>query len=309
MTMKPDKYIKVILGAALCSILISIATVIFSYRFHTASQKSDAAHQHSLQMMQATVDLLENRLAELQSQNTDNSTAQRASESRPIIVHTSRGPNPKQQAALKRLEQIVDSTGLDKLAESENVDPDRLQKMLDDYAYREQVSVHRQRMLEANQQLHRSDESTFDAELDSLYQLARLRGRGDASSEERDNAFNAMLENYPDAYATGMVIAERALAAAFKKDAAGLENYYNMLGANENFTEIVTDRGLEAMPNIQYNLARQYINEGRTEEAGQLIENLEKKYADSYLAVRRRGQRPTLVSTGQVVEKLRQKIE
>ena len=64
--MKPDKYFKVILGAALCSILVSVVAVLFSYRFYTASQKSNAAHQHSLQMMQATVDLLENRLAEIE---------------------------------------------------------------------------------------------------------------------------------------------------------------------------------------------------------------------------------------------------
>jgi hypothetical protein len=120
--MKPDKYFNLILYAAVCSILISVLAVLFSYRLYTASQKSNAAYQHSLQTMQAMIDRFESRLAEVQNQTHGNSTAQRASESRPIIVHTSRGPDEKQQAALKRLEQIVDSTGLNKLAESENVD-------------------------------------------------------------------------------------------------------------------------------------------------------------------------------------------
>ena len=307
--MKTDNYFNVILGVALGSVLISVLTVLFSYRVYTASQKTNAAHQQSLQTMQATIDQLENRLAELNIQKPDDSIARTAPENRPIIVHTSRGPDEKQQAALKRLEQIVDSTGLNKLADSENMDPERLQKMVDEYAYREQVIAHRQRLLDVNQQLHRSDESSFDPELDSLYQLARQRGRGEASAAERDNAFNEMLEKYPDAYATGMVIAERALVAAFRQNTNDLENYYNQLSANENFSGIVTDRGLEAMPNIQYNLARQYIKEGRIEEAGLLIENLEKNYTGSFLAVRSRGRRPNLVPAGQVVERLRRQIE
>ena len=307
--MKSDKYKYIFLGAAICSILISVVAVLFSYRLYTDAQKSNSAHQHSLQTMQAKVDILESRLAELQGQNTGSTIAQGESESRPIIVHTSRGPDPKQQAALKRLEQIVDTTGLDKLAESENVDPDRLQKMIDEYAYREQIDDHRQRMVEVNQQLHRSDEDNFDAELDSLYQVARRRGRGDADAEERDKAFNAMLENYPDAFATGMVIAERALAAAFRQKPAELENYYNLLSANENFGNIVTDRGLEAVPNIQYYLARQYINEGRTEEAKALIDKIEQDHAGSYLDIRRSGRRRNWVTAGEATQGLRQQIE
>ena len=62
-----------------------------------------------------------------------------------------------------------------------------------------------------------------------------------------------------------------------------------MLQGNENFSDVITDRGIEAMPNIEYYLARQYIREGRSEDARALIESLENNYPESLLFIRRRG--------------------
>ena len=45
-----------------------------------------------------------------------------------------------------------------------------------------------------------------------------------------------------------MVIAERALVAAFRQNTADLENYYNQLSANENFADIVTELTLPIGP-------------------------------------------------------------
>jgi len=113
-----------------------------------------------------------------------------------------------------------------------------------------------------------------------------------------------MLAKYPDAYATGMVIAERALRSAFRRDTVEMEKYYKMLRENESFSNVVTDRGIEAIPNVEYYLANQYVREGRSGDAHLMLESLEKNYPESLLFVRRRGRGLTWQPVSQVVPRL-----
>lgn len=117
--------------------------------------------------------------------------------------------------------------------------------------------------------------------------------------------FNKVKSWYPDAYATGMVIAERALRSAIMRDTGGTEKYYAMLDENNNFSNIVTDRGTEAMPNLQNYLANSYIQDGRFEEAQELIESLETNYPDSYVYTRGPNSRPRLQPVQKATDKLR----
>lgn len=197
----------------------------------------------------------------------------------------------KSQEELNKLKEIIASTGLDRLSEKENIDPEILNKIYRDYAEQQKVLDYRQTLTERNAAQHDSDDERFDDELGDLYQRARLRRGEDPESEERKAAFAEMLEKYPDAYATAMVVSERAFVAMWSRDVKGVETYYNMLreGDVEVATNIVTDRGVEAMPNIELYLARQYLRGGREEEAGVLIESLESNYADSMVFSERRG--------------------
>ena len=82
-----------------------------------------------------------------------------------------------------------------------------------------------------------------------------------------------------------------------------------MLRDNENFSHLVTDRGIEAMPNIEYYLACQYHRQGDSDKALAIIEALEKNYPDSLLFTRRAGSGRRWQPVAQVVGDLRRRVE
>jgi hypothetical protein len=117
------------------------------------------------------------------------------------------------------------------------------------------------------------------------------------------------MAKYPDANATGMAIAERALFSGFRNNTSDVEKYYDLLRRNENFLNVVTDRGVEAMPNIEFYLARQYLRQGNTDNALALLESLEKNYPDSRLFTGRFGGSQRWQPASQVIPSLRQEAE
>ncbi len=194
--------------------------------------------------------------------------------------------------SLMRIEGVVDSTGLDALTTNENVDPSVLQEVYDDYVQRRRLTEYHDRMREANTQLHNADREKYDTAVRELYNRARSRGRRNRNNAERDKAFEEMVADYPEANATGMLLAERAIRASFRGETAELEKYYDLIQKNEDPASIVTDRGMRAMPTIEYYLARRYVNEGRYDDARPLIESLEQEFPGSFLFVIQPGSRP-----------------
>lgn len=206
---------------------------------------------------------------------------------------------------LSRLKKIVDATGLNKLANSNDMNPEVLQEIYEERALIKKFNTRRNAMRERNQEQHLSDKDRYDAELNDIYDRARFMGGRSVTREEQDLAFNEMLDKYPDAYATGMLVAERALRSAFRKNFEETEKFYSMLTGNENSANIVTDRGIEALPNIEYYLARQYLREGRTAEAQAMIDSLESNYSDSLVFVGRHGQGTPWQTVDQIIPDLR----
>ena len=88
-----------------------------------------------------------------------------------------------------------------------------------------------------------------------------------------------------------------------------VQEYYDMLRKNDKFSNIVTDRGAEAIPNLENFLANSYIREGRTEEARVFIESLEGEYANSFVVTRGADRRLKWVPAWQVAENLRNLTE
>jgi hypothetical protein len=142
-----------------------------------------------------------------------------------------------------------------------------------------------------------------------LYDRAQLRRRGVGNPEDQENAFNEMLAKFPDAYATGMAIAERGLRSAFLRKGDDVKEYYSMLSENDKFSNIVTDLGTEAMPNLENYLAYSYIQEGRVEDALVFIGLLERKYANSFVLTRGADRRLKWIPASQAAENLRMLIE
>jgi hypothetical protein len=149
------------------------------------------------------------------------------------------------------------------------------------------------------------------SELEELYKAARP-GRGQDTEEgktKRTDALNKLVEEFPDAYSTGVAVAEQALTAALDGNTAQVESYFQTLKESSQYGDIVTDQGIDALPNIQAFLARQYIDQNRIDEAAALLEDLSASHSDSLIMEPTTGGPPKPPRTVQeVVDELHQKL-
>ena len=306
--MKKSKYYSLILLGVFFSVIIGTALFI-SYSSYVASNRVEKKIEKSLGELAQEVNRLKARLETARNQTEDNSTQTYTKISSAVTAGSKKNAVAKEQLAIRRLEKIVESIGLEQLAANQNMDPTILSEIYDEYADRKQVDQRRAQQLKNNRDLHKADADQYGEELMALYERARFRRRGSADTQESDNAFAELIAKYPEAYATGMAIAERALVSGFRRNTSEVEKYYDMLRENDNFSHIVTDRGVEAMPNVEYYLARQYLRQGDNDNALALIESLEKNYPDSLLFTGRTGSGSRWQPVSPVITNLRQQVE
>jgi len=125
----------------------------------------------------------------------------------------------------------------------------------------------------------------------------------------RTSSLNRLVEEFPDAYATGVAVAEQALSEALDGNAGQVESYLQTLRESSQYTDIVTDQGVEAVPNIQMYLARQYLEQNRVDEAAALLDELSTRYPDSLIMEPNTGGPPSPPRTVQeVTTELRQRL-
>ena len=191
---------------------------------------------------------------------------------------------------LGKMENLLAKTGLQDLATNEKVNATLLKDMVQEYAQQKKQEDYKKSLMKLNEEFHNADKEKYDEKLSDLYKKAKFRWRG-GNEKERENAFKELTENYPDAYATGMVIAERALGSVFRNKIDDAEKYYNMLAENENFDQIVVDWGFDAKPTLQIALANKYIEQGKYDKAKSLIDELEKSSADDEFIFSHTGRR------------------
>jgi hypothetical protein len=310
--LKTENSLKFSLGIALLALIICGVAAIYGYRAYDSSRDIQYAFNQSFDQLQQKVSRIGAQLTELSDKlaaaqdQTDGTAAELNSK---ILKPRRPQPSAPQLQSLRQMENILDSTGLAQLAENENVDPDILQQMYDEYAQRKQISAYRQQLLQEDQERLGTDRKNYDEELMSLYELARRRRGSDTDRQTREKAFEEMLEKYPDAYATAKVIAERAVRSAFRRNTTAVEEYYHLLNQDNKFSTVTTDRGMEVLPNIENYLAQQYLRDGRIEDARVLRDSLELNYADSYILSREPGAGWRWLPVSQVVSKLDQQIK
>ena len=285
------------------------AALFFSYKTYRFSTEMDKQYRQSIRQLVQEIASLKDQLAIQGMQAEADSTQIVSRTGNAVALKSKEAPLASQREAVRRLEKIIESTGLEQLAANGTMDPTVLSEMYDEYSEHRHAAEQHEMMLQTNMQLHKADEDRYGPELMALYERARLRRRSDAERQESDRAFAELMAKYPDAYATGMAISERALISGFRRNTSEVEKYYEMLRQNENFAYVVTDRGIEAMPNIEYYLARQYLRQGRIDSAQTLIESLEKNYLDSRLFTGRFGGRQHWQPVSQVIYSLRQEAE
>ena len=183
---------------------------------------------------------------------------------------------------LGKMENLIDKTGLKDLATNETVSASLLKNMVEEYAQQKKQEDYKKTLMKLNEDFHNADNEKYDEKVAQLYEKAKFRFRG-GNNEEREKAFKELTENYPDAYATGMIIAEKAIGSVFRNNIQDAEKYYQMLDENENFDDIVIDWGFKAKPTLQVSLANKYIQEGRYDDAKKIINELENNSEDEYI--------------------------
>ena len=302
--MDPEKIKNVSVIVAVLSAVICMASIFLSYRVYVSSKKLVTVYRDELAVLRQSYQELEK-----QYQSAGNNIGGSPFKKPPLASRRQDESAFDQRKKVQQLEQIISSTGLDQLAANEDLDPTILSKIYEDYALQDLVSNYREQTLAKNRELHQLDRNQYDEELMALYDRARLRRRAAGNAEDQEKAFHEMLAKFPDAYVTGMAIAERGLRAAFLQKGNDVEEYYNMLRENDKFQNIVTDRGTEAMPNLENYLAHRYIRQGRLEDAQIFIESLETKYANSLIVSSGPNRRIKWIPASQAAENLRVLIE
>lgn len=298
------------LGICVSIILAIVFTVTgaLSYRAYSSSSGIEKVYLQSIQSLKEIIDsqdtkivslskqiaVLEGRLTEnfngINSQEKNKFAAK--SDDKLIVLKSEDLKRLKQtiessRRELLNLRQIVEATGLDQLADIKDIDPNILKELYDSRIDRKDFISQRNYYLEQNKEQHLADKKRYDEELDSLYRRARLRINREYT-EDSNEAFEVMLAKYPDAYATAMAIGERALFS-FRSNTSEAEKYYKMLHENQNesYSNVITDQGIEVLPNIEYFLARRYVREGRLSEADTMLKSIEENHSDSLVFFRR----------------------
>ena len=182
-------------------------------------------------------------------------------------------------------------------------------------ATRAQFEARRQELSRRAAENRDKDYSRYGAErygeLDALFKASRP-GRGQETEEgktKRTDALNKLVEEFPEAYSTGVAVAEQALNEALDGNTAQVESYLQTLKESSQYGDIVTDQGVDALPNIQAFLARQYIEESRIDEAISLLDDLSANHSDSLIVEPTTGGPPKPPRTVQeVVDELRQDL-
>ncbi len=181
------------------------------------------------------------------------------------------------------------------------------------YAARARFEENRQRLSERAAQMRQRDRKAYgEAEyqrLNELSQKARPRRGAETEAEraEREAALNNLITQYPESWATSVTLAEQALDAAMNRNAKNAEMYYQSLLSLSPYDEIVTEQGIDAIPTLQTYLARQYLQDGRTEDAMTLIEALSAQGDRLIIEPNEMGE-PVTRSVSEIIADLRQRM-
>jgi hypothetical protein len=258
--------------------VLAVAGSAIACRALSAAQNAEAASKKSLLAMEERLHQLDLRLV------TPDKSVRFQSEGGSVRLSAD-----DMNTRLDRLEKIISGTGLDRLSDTGKVNPEFMARVYDKYQRATSIDKHRQALVQRNRDLHRTDLDKYGKAIEALYTKARSNdsGKSDKAAEQEGNqAFTAMVEQYPNANATGMVLAERGLESALALNASEVKQCYDTLRNNENFANIVVDSGIEAVPALETYLVHDYIQNGRLDEAQALVEDMLKNFGDSIIPER-----------------------
>jgi len=234
-------------------------------------------------------------------------------------------PNPLEEKIarlerqLDRLQRLVRASGLDYAAPAWGSYPEGpgpiFEQLGREAADRVRFETRREELTQQAAEIRDKDYLRYGPEgyreLEELYRSARP-GRGAETDEQRGartQALNRMIDEFPDAYETGVAIAEQALREALDGNTEEVESHLQTLLETSPHRNIVTEQGMEATPTIQTFLARQYIEQDRIEEASSLLNQLAENYPDSLIVEPSPGNAPSSPRTAlEIATELQQQL-
>lgn len=188
-------------------------------------------------------------------------------------------------------------------AEAAGLLPDVARELNQAHQIKQRVVAHRESLRQRRLQRQQADIDRYGPA------IAELERRATAEGKEGEAAFYQLLEEYPESHASGSAIAERALVSAIDLNTEEVEKYYSQLVSSPAYKDAVTEQGIEATPALQGYLARQYISEGRFEEANALISSLSSDYSSQLIPDRGEGSEPSWIEGGQMARELHQELQ
>ncbi|MFC1532569.1 tol-pal system YbgF family protein [Thermodesulfobacteriota bacterium] len=287
---------------ALFSIGIFIVTGFFNLRAYNYSKDTEKQLTYSVQVLNQHIDRLESRIEEFGNLIKEQRSQPQVSELKSDTPESSVNVNETKKETirppdddLKKMKEIIESTGLDKLAANDSIDPNVIKEMYDRRANEKKIQSILSDFRAISIEQLQTDNDQYDEMLNDLYQRTLPRRIGNRiSDEERMKAINELLSNYPESYAAAKVATIQVVESVRKKDLEKAEEYYNMLidiQGQKNDT-VVLGNGFEAVPSAGYSLVWAYQRAGRTEDVKQVVNFLEDNYYESLYGVRsRRGLR------------------
>ena len=170
---------------AFFSFMAAGAALFFSYKAYRFSTEMDKQYRQSIGQLAQEIASLKDQLATQEMQAEADSTQTVSWTGNAVALKSKEAPLASQREAVRRLEKIIESTGLEQLAANGTMDPTVLSEMYDEYSEHRHAAEQHEMMLQTNMQLHKADEDRYGPELMALYERARLRRRSDAERQER----------------------------------------------------------------------------------------------------------------------------
>lgn len=203
---------------------------------------------------------------------------------------------------LINVKEIIESTGLELLAENSDIAPETLQSMVDNYLENEDLELRMQDNREIASEQIKDDIYEYGEKFNDLLQRSRRNIiRGD-NNEGRVKAIAELIEDYPYSYVTARIVFSQAFqyAKANAIDQAE-ERYETLLDIQDTKSgRIMLANGMEAAPNAGLGLAWAYFRTGRIDDSKEIIMALEDNYPDSLYSIKKPGRRnESMMATSQ----------
>ena len=238
-----------------------------------------------------------------------------SSESDPLFVEQARRIDGLERQ-VAQLAHVIRSSGLDAAAPFLKASPGGeplLATMGEQYATRARFEESRRQMSERAAEMRRRDLEAYGSDnyqrITELSEKARPPRGNETQSDrsQREAALNSLMTDYPESWATSVAVAEQALDAARNRNVQGAEMYYQSLVTTSPYSEVLTEQGIDAIPTLQTYLARQYVQEGRYEEASSILDALG-AHSNSVIVEPNEMGEPTTKPVSEILGELRDKI-